>query len=206
MSQWAVIRNSRRKVWPAGLLLTLSMFSMVASVLAIVYFWVDPPDATDAGQITVSGRLIDLFGAKWALLGGTAILILVALLLFLFVAFQTRKMRNWWGAPLSAAPVHPIWRIHSSPAADLAAEIACSIGSVSFIAAAAWVWSERPSANDIGRHTFSARLVEIFGPDRARFVGVALFVVLALLMAVATAMFESRLSHPGSRARIDPPA
>ncbi|MEP7010693.1 MAG: hypothetical protein ABJC13_10250 [Acidobacteriota bacterium] len=79
--------------------------------------------------------------------------------------------------------------------------MACGVGSVYFAIVAAWIWSERPSAIDIGRHTFSGRLVEIFGPDWARSSGVGLFAGLALIMAFAAGLLESRLLHRGSRAR-----
>jgi hypothetical protein len=177
---------------------------MMASSLAILYVWVDRPGASDAGQHTLSGKLVDTFGATWALPAGMAIFTLLALLLLAVVILQMRRMRNWWGAPLPAAPVHPIWGIHTSPAAEYCIELACAGGAVYFALVAAWVWSEHPSASDVGRHTFSGRLVETFGPDWARFGGVALFVALALLMAVAAGLLSSRLRHRGSKARSSP--
>lgn len=69
-------------------------FAVIACVLAALYVWSDRPDASDAGQHTLSGWLVDTFGAHSARLAGVSLFSGLAFLLFAIVAFSIYRLRN----------------------------------------------------------------------------------------------------------------
>jgi hypothetical protein len=68
---------------------------VIASFLTILYIWVDRPGPSDAGQQTLSGWLVGIFGPRWALPGGLALFsALSVVLLGLLIAYA-----RWVGGP-----------------------------------------------------------------------------------------------------------
>lgn len=55
--------------------------------------------------------------------------------------------------------------------------------------AGVYVWQDWPDASDAGDPTLSGWLVDTFGPQSARSMGVAIFSGLTLLLIVATVLF-----------------
>jgi hypothetical protein len=76
------------------MVLALPLFATMTAALLTYFVWDDRPDASDVGRHSLSGWLVETFGAHWARPAGTAIFAVLTVILAMISALAIQWLRN----------------------------------------------------------------------------------------------------------------